>query len=253
MYTEIATIKDKGSIAGFLVYDGQTTSVMDVETMKREASAGNVDTLSYKDGKFIPILQGPLKDEMKKAHASRQYERQLKNMTFEDFVSRDGVFELSDVKLMEYNPDVILATAGLMLDATFKGKTFTMVTISLWTQSEDLKEWIKWLLDHYKEAAPYMEGYRLHGGSFLFNYVPGGPSDILNTLSIDHSILWNLEAFDNMEERTRETVACMPWLIRLLAKRIIPTTDRIEEVKNHFADCDRQAREALNLLKRAGE
>lgn len=66
MYTEIATIKDQGNVTGFLVYDGKKTQVMSLDDMKTEAAAGNVDTLSYKDGKFIPIIQGALKDELKK-------------------------------------------------------------------------------------------------------------------------------------------------------------------------------------------
>lgn len=49
MYKELATIKDGDEIKGFVVHDGNEVSIMDVDQMKKEAAAGNVDTLYYED------------------------------------------------------------------------------------------------------------------------------------------------------------------------------------------------------------
>lgn len=249
MYTEIATIKDQGNVTGFLVYDGKKTQVMSLDDMKTEAAAGNVDTLSYKDGKFIPIIQGALKDELKKKSLFGRTKKLTRNMTFEDFVDLDAIFEASDVKCMEQNLDVILVTTGLMYDAVVKGRHRSMLVLSMWVGSEDAKVRIEQLMTQYEDVMPLFKNRKSRDGSILFTYALNSSTDILLRLSCEgYHILWNFEAFDNMEDRCRELTNAAPWLVRMITRHMIPTSKRIEEVKRFFMNQDYMAR-----LKLRGE
>lgn len=165
MYTELATIKDKDAVTGFVVYDGGRTFTMDMETMKKEAAAGNVDTLLYRDGQFVPILQGPVAKELRKRFCLKRARNMNDSMTFEDFVNRDCSFRKEDVDLMMENSDVMLTEICLAVGRVPN----YMLTMAFWSTHEETIHKLNMALSEYSPYIPMIRKFRVHDGFFMLN------------------------------------------------------------------------------------
>lgn len=125
MYTELAAIKDPDGICGFVVNDGTITMSIDMERAKRIAARGEMDTLAYEDGRFVPVIQGPLRRELMEEKALKRYEKACENMTFEDFIANDTIFKNEDVLWMRENENAVLASVSMAYDYDGKSRIFT--------------------------------------------------------------------------------------------------------------------------------
>ena len=111
MLKELAVIKDREDIIGFVVYDRLLTRIIPLKEMEKEAAAGYVDTLDFRNGMFVPILQGELADEFRKKGKGvlRRAKKRTASMDFNMFVDNDCIFRNRDVQLALTFPDIVLA------------------------------------------------------------------------------------------------------------------------------------------------
>lgn len=215
MYTELATIKDKETVTGFVVYDGSHTSTMDMETMKKEAAAGNVDTLFYRDGQFVPILQGPVAKELRKKFCLKRARNMNDNMTFEDFVNRDCLFRKEDVDLMMENSDVVLAEICLAIgQVTSYMAPSCVMTMAFWSVHKKAVDKLHDTLEGYSPYIPMIRKGRIHDGFFMLNLPFVNEKCGFDLLSLQEktglNFIYNPQPLRNMTERTYFASKAMP-------------------------------------------
>lgn len=66
MLRQLAIIKDNDIVTGFIMHDGTSSFIMSRDDVELYAKNGMVMSLHYRDGKFIPVIQGKEAEELKK-------------------------------------------------------------------------------------------------------------------------------------------------------------------------------------------
>lgn len=210
MYMELATIKDKDQITGFVVYDGSRTFIMDMDTMKKEAAAGKVDTLFYRDGQFIPILQGPIAKELKKKFCLKKTRKMNDSMTFQDFMNNDCLFRKEDVDLMMGNRDVILAEICL----AFGRMPNYMMIMTFWSMHKEAVDKLHGTLEEYSPYIPTIRKGRVHDGFFTTNLPFTNEKCGFDLISFQEksglNFIYNPQSLRNMAERTQRASESIP-------------------------------------------
>lgn len=222
MYTELATIKDGNNIYGFVVYDGDHTFIMDMDRMKKEAAAGNVDTLTYHDGQFIPIIQGPIAKELRNKFALKKARRAHAGMTFTDFVNQDCLFRKEDVGLMMTNKDVVLAEICLAFGRAPK----YMLTMVFWSMHKSAVDKLKSTLEEYSQNISTIRKGRICDGFFTLNLPLKDDKCNFDLLSLREktglNFIYNPEPLQNMAERVNSVADSVPFVGKLY-KLMSPT------------------------------
>lgn len=220
MYMELATIKDKDKITEFVVYDGSRTFIMDMETMKKEAAAGNVDTLFYCDGQFIPILQGPLAKELKRKFCLKKARKMNKNMTFQDFVNNDCLFRKEDVDLMMENRDVMLAEICLAFGqaSSYMAPSYVM-TMAFWSIHKEAMDKLRDTLEGYSPYISMIRKGRIYDGFLTVNLPFAYEKCGFDLLSLQEktglNFIYNPQSLRNMAERAYRASESIPVIGKL--------------------------------------
>lgn len=229
MYTELATIKTEKKVTGFIVYDGAKTSVMTLDQMKKEAANGNVDSLYYKDGKFIPILKGNVAKEMRRVFMSKKYKKILKTMSYEDFVDTDCIFQQKDIELVNHNiskGNLVLACIGLIF------------------APDDLRLTIAFYSPNYCDIVRVKEQLRSYGrrykvqkdyGNLIMLNLPlyddkTGFDFHTFQIKMGIRILFNLDSLENMNKRMDNLISCYPKFLRNLISTMRPASKDIYDL-----------------------
>lgn len=223
MYKELATIKDGNEPTHFLVWDGEKCDILTMDKMKEEAAAGNVDTLAYEDGKFIPILQGNiLKDIKKSLLPKRRSQKVCNDMTFEDFVDNDVVFQEKDFSQLA---GTILATVCAALE--IKNKTapsMWQLTIAFYSPNQknmdNLREKMNQFGWRYKIGKDY-------GDIILANMFVAQDDFSYELLRLQVAagveLLFNMETFDVMDKRMDFYFHCLGFFARKIISKMRPS------------------------------
>lgn len=235
MLKELATIRDKEEVTGFLMFDGMKNRILDVEEAKQKASEGQIDTLGYKDGKFIPILQGDILNEMKGLTLHR-WRKICQKMTFEEFVNADCLFRKSDIDLMKKDEDIVLATICNAFEAIAKTGSKWFLTVSFYGQKTELIDRVqgklaKKLFHNEKKPVSRRSGNFLilnvmfetgkrESDSFVGIQLWEDLMKLMETEGI--KFIWNPETLRNIGERVNLYMSTMP-VIGCLLGRLIPT------------------------------
>lgn len=234
MYTELATIKDSDNVCGFVVNDGTITMPIDLERAKRIAAHGEMDTLSYENGRFIPVIRGPLRHELMEKNALKRYEKACENMTFADFVANDTIFQNEDVLWMRENENAVLASVSMAHEIHGKSGLNYLITMAFWGWHREAAEQLELILTSYKPHIPSMKGYMNRDG-FIMTNLPLRQSDCgfeLLKLADEAgvSIRYNLESLDNMMERAEFMLKCSPFFTGLMLRTMMPTRAGMDEL-----------------------
>ena len=234
MYKELATIKDGDLITGFLMYDGTKTLIMDIETAKIEAAAGNIDTLGYENDQFIPIVQGEIAEELKEKGILENYENACKTMTFEDFVRYDAQFQKDDVDLMMSRDDAALANIGTVLetDVPGTGKHVLMLTMVFWSRDGKNNASDLMAIRLSASAIGTVHSY----GNFVMVNIPAVKTDRIDLdlaaiqKTIGAHVLYNLDVIRDARERTMFSTNAVPEGLRRTMGQALPTEDTINQL-----------------------
>lgn len=226
MYKELATIKTEKEVTGFIVYDGTKTSVMTIDQMKKEAANGNIDSLSYKNGEFIPILKGDIVKEMKRVFVSKRYKKLLKTMSYEDFVDTDCIFQQKDIELVNHNlfkGNLVLACIGSMFISDG-----LRLTIAFYSPNScaitHVKEQLHSYGRRYKVAKDFdnfiMLNLPLYDDKTGFNFH-------MFQIKMGIRILFNLDSLETMNKRMDNLISCYPKFLRNRINTMRPTSEDI--------------------------
>lgn len=250
MYKELATIKDGNKVTDFVVYDESSTMVIDINQAKKIAAAGDMDTLAYKDGCFIPIIQGKLADELKKKSLLKKYKKQIGSITFNDFTSADCLFRKQDVDLMRTNDDVVLANVCVALNLKVGNMSIWIMTMAFWSEHSQAMERIKEVLSSYApyiKTIPKMKDY----GNFIMLNLPLTDSkcnfDLLTfQQETGLNFVYNLEAVSNMNERINFMMKFVPLFIAKLINMMRPTSGALAGLIGVLGEADRMSAKSLS-------
>lgn len=250
MYKELATIKDGDEIKGFVVHDGNEVSIMDVDQMKKEAAAGNVDTLYYEDGQFIPILQGEIAKQIKRKRpiVLRNHRKVLKTMTFEDFVNADVLFSQEDVDIMDNDNHTVLAcVAGALEIQMSTAPNAWRLVVGFWGKHEEDVDRIWNHLMSYGNVAKTAKRY---GNFFMVNLPMRDNETNFGIISFWRdtgvNLIYNLESMDTIDQRFDRLTACMPRFVRNFYEKMRPTTNGVYALKCVLMASNKMAAKKLN-------
>lgn len=249
-YKELAAVKDGDIIKGFLVYDGKTTFFMDMETAEKEAAAGNINELGYKNGQLVPVsdMTG-LKELELKGLVSKRYQKWLEQADLRDFVDCDASFQVSDMEFA-VNKDVILTGIA----AAYGTSMSVMLIVSLYTAYEETAERIESALQEWQNSISILKKAKRRGGFFtitvpMHDYKTNFDFFIfLRGLGLP---IFSLDMMKTMKKRMAFMQDMSPFLIRSFMSKIAFKEAEI----NSLMDIQKQANETTykELKKRMRE
>lgn len=257
MLKELATIKDKSGIAGFLVYDGSRTYLLPTEEAKKEAAAGNIDTLYYLngqfnfDGRFIPIIQGDIEKDIKKRGigAIKRAEKMTASMSFDDYVNNDCIFRNCDLQLALNLSDIVLGAVCLVQEMRVFGNAVFSLTMAFYCPDKQMADMLISTLKSYKGIMS-TRGMRNYDGFIMIN-LPLAANDF-DLLTFQEAtglkFLYNLGMMDNMADRVRHVIDNEGFLSRMLMKWMTPTSGGIAGVTGVLREANRISLKQLGLL-----
>ena len=240
MYTELGAIKDLNGVCGLIVNDGTITMSIDMERAKRIAARGEMDTLAYEDGRFVPVIQGPLRRELMEEKALKRYEKACENMTFEDFIANDTIFKNEDVLWMRENENAVLASVSMAYEIHGKNELNYLMTLAFWSWHREATERLELVLASYKPYIPSMTGYVNRDGFIMTNLPLRQPDCGFELLKLADEagvhMRYNLESLDNMTERARFMLKCSPFFTGLMLRAMMPTQAGMDELAKLISD-----------------
>ena len=234
MYRELAVIKDIDTVTGFVVYDGLSTKIIDIDEAKQIAADGYMDTLKFEDGRFIPIVQGELADELKRKFCLKNHKKCLASMTFSDFVANDCIFKKPAVDLMMKREDVILANVCLVLEIRIGNLSESTMVVSFWSSHKQAADQLRDALSTY---APYIKTiYKAHDydGFITLNLPLTNPKCNFDLLKLQQKtglqFLYNIDMMNNMKDRVALMLQSMPYLMKKMMSKAMPTNNAIARI-----------------------
>lgn len=247
MHKELATIKDGENISGFVVYDGASTSIIDVEEMKNIAAAGCMDTLDYKNGNFIPIVQG---NTAKKLRRKVAYNKIIDNMTFEDYVAMDCIFRKQDVDLMLRCDDIILANVCLALESRIADQSIWQLTMAFYSNRPQNISHLTNVLSTYKPGLRAVRHAHNYGSFIMLNLPLSNSKSDFDLLSFQQNtgfnFIYNLDIMGTMDMR----IECMRQTVPFFTKKVLdmtrPTSKGLAGLTSVIREADRISSLALS-------
>lgn len=258
MLKELAVIKDRKDIIGFVVYDGLLTRIMPLKEMEKEAAAGYVDTLDFRDGAFVPILQGELADEFRKRGRGvlRRAKKRTASMDFGMFVDNDCIFRNRDVQLALAFPDVVLANVCIASAFRIQDVCGWNLTMAFWCMDPHSADILRDTFDRYADIGVRSMRNRKDCGGFLMLNLPLTDArhgfDLL-TLQEETGLkfLYNLDMIENMQDRTRFMADNAPFLMRGIMRRMVPDDKSLAGLKGVLREANRISMKRLGLSMEA--
>lgn len=241
MLKELATIKDGKRVTRFVVYDEdrQVTYTMDIEDAKAAAAAGNMDSLDFKDGRFIPVIRGSMAEELKSVsrRTLEKSRQRAARMSFDEFVKGDCIFRAGDVGLMHEYSDVVLADVCSAMESRVHGRFVWTLNLAFWSIQADAADRIMERLSEYVGHDRRMGVIRRYD-SFIMVSLPlydGLTRRGLLTLHEETGLrfLYNLDMMENVPGIMKDTAEVSPVLVRFLMNGMMPTKeglDRLTEI-----------------------
>lgn len=249
-YKELAAVKDGDAIKGFLVYDGKMTFFMDMKTTEKEAAAGNINELGYKNGRLVPVSNiADLKEQRLKGIDLKRYQKWLAHADLQDFTDCDASFQASD---MEFAADknVILVSIA----AAYGTSRSVMLIASLYTAHEETAERIAKELQEWQNSISILKKAKRRGGFFtitvpMHDYKTNFDFFIfLRGLGLP---IFSLDMMKTMKKRMAFIQDMSPFLIRSFMSKFAFKEAEI----NGLMDIQKQANETTykELKKRMGK
>lgn len=249
-YNELAVIKDGDTIKGFLVYDGKMTFFMDRKTAEKEAAAGNINELGYKNGRLMPISDiAGLKEQGLKGVDLKRYQKWLAHADLQDFVDCDASFQASDMEFAA-DKDVILAGIAAACGTSMS----VMLIVSLYTAHEEMAERIENALQEWQNGISILKKAKRKGGFFIITV----PMHDYKT-NFDFFIflrglglpIFNLDMMKTMKKRMAFMQSMSPFPIRIIMSKVAFHNEEI----NGLMDIQKQANEITykELKQRMGK
>ena len=246
MYKELAVIKDENIVTDFVVWDGQFIEIVSMDDMKKFAAKGNVDTLDYQDGKFVPIIQGDVADELRNKRLLKRVRKTTGRMTFEQFVDHDCIFRKKDVDLMLWTKSVVLANIVFAHEMRIGDVSGWMLTLVLWTTHPDMEKCLFEILSSYNLPK---RGIRSQGGFIMVNVPLSDPRtgfDILTFQEKTHlNFIYNIDMMENMKERMEHMMCNVGCLERFFMKNWIPTDKGLAGLKGVLREANHLSEKSL--------
>lgn len=250
MYKELATIKTGSEVTGFVVYDGTSTIIIDMDQAKKAAAEGNMDTLDYKDGKFIPIIQGETANELKRKLIMKRCIKRFAGMTFDEYVDNDCIFRKQDVDLMLTDNDIILANVCLAFEVRIRNNVNWMLTMSFWSSNKQAADRLQKLLLSYAPHIKTIYSAKNYDGFIIVNLPLTDPKCDFNLLTFQDNtglnFLYNLDMMVNMEQRVKSAVNKFPFLYGKLMGKMIPTSGGLAGLTGVLREADRISSNVLS-------
>ena len=251
MYKELATIKYGDTPTAFVVFDGNNTTVMDIEMAKNVAANGEMDTLDFKDGRFVPIVQGEIADELR--HVSKRFLKRNKeltaNMTFEDYVDTDFNFQSQDIDLMTTHDDIVLASIGTAFEARVGRESEWLLTIAFWSSWRDTMDHLMETLCIYAPHIRSIRQARNYDGFAMVTLPLKNRMAGFDLLSLRETagvnFIYNLDTINTMEKRAKFAADCAPFLTRKMMNRMIPTNGGLAGLNGVLYEANRLSSKAL--------
>lgn len=260
MLKELAVIKDREDIIGFVVYDRLLTRIIPLKEMEKEAAAGYVDTLDFRNGMFVPILQGELADEFRKKGKGvlRRAKKRTASMDFNMFVDNDCIFRNRDVQLALTFPDIVLANVCVASCIRIKDICGWNLTMAFWCMNPQSADALRDAFDRYADAGIRSMRSRKDCGGFLMLNIPLSYAEHgfdLLTLQEETGLkfLYNLDMMENMQDRTRFMADNAPFLMRGIMRRMVPDNKSLAGLKGVLREANRISMKRLGLNMEADE
>lgn len=234
MYKELATIRRGKVPSRFLVYDGRYIFIMDMERMKTEAAAMNVDTLGYDEGLLVPVLRNEVKWNGKTKRAARKYRKGLRNMTFEDFVDHDILFQEDHIRTMNESetPVICASVCSLFEGRKGSGNSVIQMLIAFYSPDKNAMYQLRKELGKKGNMVRISKDYgdmmlvsiSLHMNDFSYELL-----SIQQGAGVD--FLFSMDTFDNMDKRMDRLMKNMGFFTGKIMKTICPSESACQQVK----------------------
>lgn len=258
MMKELAVIKDREDIIGFVVYDGLLTRIMPLKEMEKEAAAGYVDTLDFKDGTFVPILQGELADELRKKGRGvlRRAKKWTASMDFDMFVDNDCIFRNRDVQLALAFPDIVLANVCVASCVRIQDVCGWNLTMAFWCMDPQPADTLRDAFDRHADTGiRSMRSRKDYGGFLMLNLPLTDARRGFDLFALQEEtglkFLYNLDMMENMQDRTRFMADNAPFLMRGIMRRMVPDDKSLAGLKGILREANRISMKRLGLSMEA--
>ena len=259
MYKELAVIMDGDKIHGFLLCDpkyGKLKGKVDIDTSfvigggiaqmdeTMELAAQNeIDSLRVVEGKLMPAARKETVSEDVPEDIANKLKAWQENMTMEEFVGNDCIFQKKDVDIMLADKKVIMASVCQILDTDDKEKaTLYVAFYSSYIYGANH------LRGHLDDAGLYHGnslGCKRDYGLFMIQHIT-----LDNLLKFQETcplnIIYNMDTFRTMRSRVESVVSICPPPLDAVLKCTIPKPDVVEYVRAALEEANRKTMEKRN-------
>lgn len=215
-YKALASIKDGNSIWGFILnkQDAGMVNCMDIGQVSQLLSRGKrLDTIAIDNsGNLYPITPGNNK------RAASIVNKRVKNMR--DFVNYDYVFTLEQVKKANESPEAGYV-AGAVASIMPSKDNEALVMFSLLSGNvydiHNIREAVMRLKEKYPDIDNGGKCYGTFGEFMILNMRLSVLKEFITMTGkklaspADTQIHWNMNCFNNMEDRVAFTISAMPF------------------------------------------
>ena len=243
MYKELATIKYGEEVTGFVVYDGYETKVIDKEYAKEIAAKMDMDTLTYKDGQFIPIIQGKLANDLKKKLLWKSANKHVRAATFEDYVNNDCIFQKQAIELMKTTYKIALANICLAFGVPVRNTVNWFLTIAFYSDPKTADQ-IKNALLVYEPHIKSIQKMHDYGGFMMLNLPLYDAKCGFDLFTFQQKtgiqFLYNIDMIETIQERTQYIVNYYPYFIRKIMEKLIPSKESLKQLSDKIEEVNTQ-------------
>lgn len=242
MLKELASIKDKNNLVGFVMYDGDALRVMDMDETKKYASHLNgVSTLSCINGELVlKFSADDAEIASLKGSQRRRIERSTSRMTLSDYVSCDSIIRKSDLDIAMRTKGIVLAGSRLsVLQADRVSRYVLMTTYFMAWNIWDKKKLNECLLNiHNRYTNLGVNTARNYSGFFVLNIPVVKPSEGFSLLEqlqdIGLNFIWNMGTISNNDVRYQHFLNNLSVMSRKMVAVLKPTERDLAPVRDMF-------------------
>lgn len=247
MYKKLATIMDKDRIYGFLLLNMETKKLYsedqkaDNETLSLgECGIVDIKSATVKDGQLIPAVH----DEMTKGlpkNLTAKMKNWQENMTMEQFLQHDCLFQKRHVEKMMTDKSVVLACVCHVTKRKTKVGEQTVIGVAFYSA--------------HVSGANRMRGYLLDAGLYsnstdygmfmIQNIVLGDLLTFQETCPL--RILYTMDTFPTMKARMEDAMSVCPFPLNRIIESRIPKDDSIERAREALEEANRKTETFLGL------
>lgn len=256
MLKELASIKDRNNLAGFIMYDGAHLKAMDMGEVMRYASVcDGIETLRYANGELVPRVSVDADSDVTVNDRQRKrIARNIDKMTLSDYVECDSVVRKQDVDIMIANAGVVLAGSGLALLKADNVCKYVMLTAYFITwHASDKKRLRECLLGIQRDYHSInVASVRDYAGLYVLNIpvtIPSIGFSLMSSLQdTGMHFIWNMGTLDNNDFRFQHFLDNQPLFMRKITKVMKPTESDLESVRSMFRTMNKESEKALRSI-----